>query len=239
MTESARRDQLAAGLGRVREQIAAAAAEAGRPADEVTLVVVTKTWPTSDIRLLSDLGVRDIGENKHPEAEVKAAELDALPLTWHFIGQIQSNKAPRIARYADVVHSVDSVRLAHRLNSGARRSDRIVECLVQVNLDPAGTGAARGGIPTGNVDEIDRVADAIDTAGGLRLRGVMGIAPLGGDALTAYARLAAVGGVLRATYPDATLMSAGMSGDFAEAIRMGATHVRVGSAILGQRPPLG
>jgi pyridoxal phosphate enzyme (YggS family) len=223
----------------VREQISVAAAEAGRSADEITLVVVTKTWPTSDIRLLSDLGVRDIGENKHPEAEGKAAELEELALTWHFIGQVQSNKAPRIARYADLVHSVDSTRVAHRLNSGAHQTDRVVDCLVQVNLDPAGAGAGRGGIPTGDVDEIDRVAEAIETAGALRLRGVMGVAPLGGDALAAYARLAAVRGVVRSTYPGATLLSAGMSGDFADAIRMGATHVRVGSAILGERPPLG
>jgi pyridoxal phosphate enzyme (YggS family) len=239
VTDIERRDQLAARLGRVRDQISAAAADVGRSADEITLVVVTKTWPTGDIRLLCELGVRDIGENKHPEAERKAAELEQLPLTWHFIGQIQSNKAPRIARYADLVHSVDSTRLAHRLNAGAHQADRVVDCLVQVNLDPAGTPAGRGGIPTADVDEIERVAEAIETAGALRLRGVMGVAPLEGDALTAYARLAAVWGVVRSTYPDATLLSAGMSGDFPEAIRMGATHVRVGSAILGQRPPLG
>lgn len=239
MTDPGRREELAGRLAAVRARIAEAATRAGRQPDDVTLVVVTKTWPAADARLLAELGVRDVGENKHPEAEHKAAELADLPLRWHFIGQIQSNKAARIARYADVVHSVDSTRLAQRLNAGAHNAERTVDCLVQVNLDPPGGNASRGGVPADDPDLLAQVAAAVDGAEALRLRGVMGIAPLGGDADTAYARLAAAATALRAEYPQADLLSAGMTGDFEVAIAHGATHVRVGSAILGERPPLG
>jgi pyridoxal phosphate enzyme (YggS family) len=231
-----RRAELAERLAAVDAAIAEAAESSGRRRDDVVLVVVTKTWPESDVRLLHGLGVRDVGENRHPEAENKAVGLADLDLTWHFIGQIQSNKAPRIARYSDVVHSVDSIRVAHRLNAGAHGSGRVVDCLVQVSLDPEEAAHGRGGIPA---DDIDAVAAAIEDAEALRLRGVMGVAPLGGDAAAAYQRLAEASRRLRAEHPAATLISAGMTGDFAEAVRAGATHVRVGSAILGERPLLG
>jgi pyridoxal phosphate enzyme (YggS family) len=236
MAESRRRAQIAQGLARVREQIRAAATAAGRAAEQVTLVVVTKTFPASDLALLSELGVRDVGENRHPEAEHKAAALDGAGLTWHFVGQVQSNKAARIARYADVVHSIDSLRLVQRLDTGAHRAGRVVDCLIQVSLDPPEGSAGRGGV---SAAELAAVAEAVEAAGSLRLRGVMGVAPLGGDAASAYERLAGISATLRATHPRADLISAGMSGDFETAISAGATHVRVGSAILGQRPPLG
>lgn len=236
MAESERKAEIAARLEAVEATIADAASAAGRSRDEVVLVVVTKTWPESDIRALAELGVRDIGENRHPEAENKAAALADLDVTWHFIGQIQSNKAPRIASYSHVVHSVDSVRLAQRLNAGAHGHGRVVDCFAQVSLDPDDASArGRGGAATADLADVAR---AIDDSEGLRLRGVMGIAPLAGDAAAAYARLAAVSQGLRADFPHATAISAGMTGDFVEAIRAGATHVRVGSAILGERPPL-
>jgi len=236
MADEARAETLRERLAVVDAQIAEAAASVGRAREDVMLVVVTKTWPQSDIRRLHGLGVHDIGESRHPEAETKALALDDLALTWHFIGQIQSNKAARIARYADVVHSVDSVRLAQRLNAGAHARERIVECFVQVSLDPVPERArGRGGVA---VDEIEAVANAIDDAEALRLRGLMGVAPLGGDASAAYHRLAAASEELRALHPSASAVSAGMTADFVEAVRAGATHVRVGSAILGERPPL-
>jgi pyridoxal phosphate enzyme (YggS family) len=235
MPDAERKATLGSRLEAVRRDIAAAATAAGRAPADVTLVVVTKTWPTSDIRLLAELGVTDVAENRHPEAEDKARDLAELDLTWHFVGQIQTNKANRIAGYADVVHSVDSVRLAQRLNTGAHNHDRVVDCLVQVSLDSADTGAGRGGVALGEVED---VAAAIDTAGGLRLRGVMGVAPLGGDAGAAYRTLVEVQRELVAHYPHATLISGGMSGDFPAAIAAGATHVRVGSAVLGERPLL-
>ncbi len=227
-----RRDQIARGLDQVRGRIEAAAVESGRDATGVTLVVVTKTWPLSDLRILHDLGVRDFGENRHQEAEEKAAELSDLDINWHFIGQIQSNKAARIPAYAAVVHSVDSSRLAQRLNSGAHRFDGSLDCFVQVNL----AGEAGGGVDDDQVLEVTR---AIDECGRLRLVGVMGIAPLGGDAVAAYARLAEHSRQVASQHPDATAISAGMSDDLEAAVMAGATHVRVGSAVLGRRPSLG
>lgn len=235
MTE-ARTAQLHSRLDAVRARIAAAAESAGRASADVTLVVVTKTWPTADIRRLLRLGVRDVAENRHQEAETKACELAELDLRWHFVGQVQSNKAAHIAAYADVVHSVDSVRVAHRLNAGAHRYDRSLDCLVQVSLDQPGYEADRGGVtPTG----VAEVAAAIDGAGLLRLVGVMGVAPLGGDPATAYEQLSSISSALQATHPGASWISAGMSGDLEAAVSAGATHVRVGSAILGERLPLG
>lgn len=231
-----RRDELAEHLDDVRHQIDAAAASVGRRPEEVTLVVVTKTFPVSDIRLLSELGVRDVAENRHPEAGEKAAELADLGLTWHFIGQLQTNKAARVAQYADVVHSVDSERLVRRLGTGAHSAGRVVSCLVQVSLDPPGDGSGRGGAQPGDVTHL---ADVIAATEGLRLAGVMGVAPAGGSAADAFARLSQTAADLRAQQPSATMISAGMSHDFGDAVRAGATHVRVGSAILGHRPPLG
>ena len=231
----ARRDEIAGRLDDVRGRIRAAAESCGRAAEDITLVVVTKTWPVSDLELLLDLGVTDLGENKHQEAEDKAAALAGRDMRWHFVGQIQSNKAPKIAAYADVVHSVDSVRVAQRLNAGAHRSDRQLSCLIQVNLDPDDESdtAGRGGAAAAEVDEL---AHAIETAGRLQLAGVMGVAPLGGNPVPAYERLAEISARLLVGHPGAPLISAGMSGDFEEAIRAGATHVRVGSAVLGERP---
>ena len=231
-----RRSELAQRLHNVRRQIDVAAEGCGRSACDIVLVVVTKTWPTSDIRALYDLGVRDVGENRHQEAEQKASELDDLDLTWHFIGQVQSNKTARIATYADAVHSVGSVKVAGRLDDAARQLARVVDCFVQVNLDAQPERAGRGGV-TGA--DVMAVADALESAGALRLRGVMGVAPQHGDAESAYRELASVGRLLQREHPLATAMSAGMSGDLSEAVRAGATHVRVGSAVLGQRPPLG
>ncbi len=227
-----RRHEITRGLDEVRERISTAAAAGGRDPSEVTVVVITKTWPVSDLEILLELGVRDLGENKHQDAEEKAAGLSGRGVRWHFVGQIQSNKAGKIAAYADVVHSVDSIRVAQRLNSGAHQHGRSVTCLVQVNLDDAAEHEGRGGV---RGDEVAKVAHAIETAGRLELGGVMGVAPLHGDADGAYQRLMEVSGQLRARYPRAVLVSAGMSGDLEAAVRRGATHVRVGSAVLGER----
>lgn len=234
MSDPQRREELATRLGRVRAKIDAAAERAGRDPASVTLVVVTKTWPVDDIALLAGLGVRDVGENRHPEAEHKAAALADLDLVWHFIGQIQSNKAARIAAYADLVHSVDSTRLAGRLDTGAHHADRYLDCLVQVSLDPAEAAVGRGGAAA---DRAGEVAAAIAAAGRLRLRGVMGVAPLGGDPAAAYRQLIEVRERLAVEHPGLEIVSAGMSNDFEAAIEAGATHVRVGSAVLGERPP--
>lgn len=233
--QSARRGELASRLATVRSRIAAAATAAGRDPAEVTLVVVTKTWPASDVELLYELGVRHFGENRHPESQRKAAELAAEDAVWHFVGRLQSNKARAVAGYADVVHSVDSVRLARRLDAGAQLATRTVDCLVQVSLDPESVRSGRGGVDESAAEEVAR---AVEDAGALRLRGVMGVAPLGEEPEPAFRLLAAVRDRLLATFPAATWLSAGMTADFPVAIKLGATHVRVGSAILGERPLL-
>ena len=228
-----RRDEIAAGLEQTRRRIERSCRDVGRDPDEVTLIVVTKTFPASDVRLLHDLGVRDVGENRHPEARDKAAACADLDLRWHFVGQLQTNKAKVVAGYADVVHSVDRSRLVEALVRG-RRGPTPLDCLVQVDLDVTGASAGRGGADPAEVLPIGASIESHDT---LRLRGVMAVAPLGGDDDEAFARLAATSRDLRSRWPSATWVSAGMSGDLEAAIRHGATHVRVGSAILGTRPP--
>jgi pyridoxal phosphate enzyme (YggS family) len=229
-----RRDQIAAGLGGVRRRIADAASEAGRSPDDITLVVVTKFVPASDVRILAELGVTDVGENRHPEAGDKLAECHDLGLRWHFIGGLQSNKAAAVGSYADVVESVDRLKLVNALDRGAHGRAHEVDVLLQVSLDPPG----REGRAGADVSELPALADAVEAAGMLRLRGLMAIAPLDEDPRTAFERLAELRASFVAERPHATWLSAGMSNDFEVAIGAGATHVRVGSAILGARPSI-
>ena len=226
-----RKAELAFRLAAVRERIAAACAAAGRRSDEVTLIAVTKTFPVSDIRLLHELGVTDIGENRDQEAAPKAAECTRLGLrpNWHFVGQLQTNKVASVVSYATVVHSVDRLHLVNVLGSRARRAGRAVTCLVQVSLDGE---PARGGAAGAQVTE---VAEAVACQDGLILGGVMAVAPLGQPAGEAFRKLAAIAGQVRSAHPGAVMISAGMSGDLEQAIEAGATHVRVGTALLGGR----
>jgi pyridoxal phosphate enzyme (YggS family) len=229
-----RHDQVAAGLEAVRGRIAAACAGAGRDPDEVRLVVVTKFFPASDVRILADLGVTDVGENRHQEAEAKAAECADLGLTWHFIGGLQSNKAAAVAAYADVVESVDRAKLVRPLARGAHDRSRAVDVLLQVSLDPPGREGRSGVDPDG----LAALGAAVEDAGTLRLRGLMAIAPLGEDPRPAFERLAGIRRDFLADHPGATWLSAGMSADLEHAVHAGATHVRIGSAVLGSRPPV-
>lgn len=236
MTEQ-RRAELADNLARVQDRIASACAAAGRSAEEVTLIVVTKFFPASDVAHLLDLGVRDIGESRDQEAGAKVDELrdltgDTDELVVHFVGQLQRNKAASVSRYADVVHSVDRERLATALERGAARHDRILDVLVQVDLDPD-PDPDRGGV---GPDDVSAVAAAIVGLDHVRLRGVMSVAPPKQDPAAAFARLAEVSARLRGEHRDASWISAGMSGDLESAVAHGATHLRVGTAILGSRP---
>jgi pyridoxal phosphate enzyme (YggS family) len=235
-----RRAELAANLARVRQRISAACAAAGRGDDEVILVAVTKTYPARDVLHLAGLGVGDVGENRDQEAAPKAAEVVAagVDVTWHFVGQLQRNKVRSVVRYADLVHSVDSVRLALALDDAAgRHRDRPLDALVQVSVDgdPARGGARLGGPPD---TDLEQVAAAVAAAGSLRLRGVMTVAPVDWDPAAAFERLAGIADRLRVNYPTATVISAGMSADVEAAVAFGATHVRLGSALLGNRPTL-
>ncbi|WP_200956301.1 YggS family pyridoxal phosphate-dependent enzyme [Nocardioides sp. Soil777] len=225
-----RADDLATNLAAVRRRIADACAAAGRSPDDVSLVVVTKFFPASDVRALADLGVTDVGENRHQEASDKAAECADLGLRWHFIGALQSNKAAAVASYADVVESVDRSKLVGALDRGA--GERTVDVLLQVSLDPPGSDHRAGADPATLAD----LGAAVEAAEHLRLRGLMAVAPLGEDPAEAFARLADIRAGFLGDHPRATALSAGMSGDLEQAIARGATHVRVGSAVLGERP---
>ncbi|NYH54356.1 MULTISPECIES: YggS family pyridoxal phosphate-dependent enzyme [Nocardiopsis] len=236
--DPARVERVRANLAAVRGRIEAACAAAGRSPEEVSLVAVTKTYPASDVRILASLGVTDVGENRDQEAAPKAAETADLGLTWHFVGQLQTNKARSVASYADVVHSVDRARLARVLGDRAAAADRRLTCLVQVNLDEDSRAGVIG--PRGGVDPNDalEIAARIDEHEALTLGGVMAVAPRGGDPGAAFARLRTVADRIRDRHPLATVISAGMSADLEAAVERGATHLRLGTALLGNREPI-
>lgn len=245
MTESPaggdfRSAELAERLAVVRWRIEAAAAAAGREHNLPSLIVVTKFHPAQDIRRLAALGVTDVGENRDQEAAAKAAELADCGLTWHFVGQLQTKKAKSVARYAAAVHSVDRPQLVEALAKAAAAAEAStgrapLDCFIQVSLeDDAGTH--RGGAAPGDVP---RLAEQIAASAGLRLAGVMAVAPLGAAPEPAFEKLAGVSARLVAEHPAATGISAGMSQDLEAAVRFGATHLRIGSDILGSRPAVG
>ena len=219
---------LAARLAAVREGISEACAGAGRNPSEITLIVVTKFHPVSTMRELYALGVRDFGENRHQEAEVKAEQLRDLPKKLHFIGQLQSNKAAAVRRYADVVHSVDRGSLVTALG---KASEDPLECFLQLNLteDPS-----RGGVAPAQLPNLAELAAATPS---LRVLGVMAVAPLEVDPREAFVRVREASQLLQSIIPTASFISAGMSYDYAAAIAEGATHLRIGTAITGERPP--
>jgi len=234
VTDPGRREELALRLAEVRGRIAKACEAAGRDVSELTLIAVTKTRPASDVQLLSELGVNDIGENRDAEAAPKAAEcadLGLKDLTWHFIGLLQTNKCASVVRYASVVHSVDRPRLISALGKAARRAGRVIECLVEVSLDG---DPARGGALA---DQVPALAEALAAEEGLVLGGVMAIAPLSMPPADAFARLLVSAAAVREVRPGATVISAGMSGDLEAAVEAGATHLRIGTALLGDRGP--
>lgn len=227
-----RQDEIRAGLAHVHERIARACADAGRT-DRVDLVVVTKTFPASDVDILAASGVTDVAENRDQEARAKRGEVGVAGngLRWHMIGQLQRNKAASVARWADVVESVDRPELAVALGRGAAAAERTLEVLVQVSLDPV-PGDGRGGIaPAAALD----LASVVVEQPGLVLRGVMGVAPHPGDPAEAFARLREVADGIRDRWPGADRISAGMSDDLEQAVAHGATQVRIGGAVLGHR----
>ncbi|MFG2262815.1 YggS family pyridoxal phosphate-dependent enzyme [Streptomyces sp. NPDC048720] len=236
-----RKTELAGNLANVERRITAACAAAGRERDEVTLIVVTKTYPASDVRILSELGVRHVAENRDQDAAPKAAACADLPLKWHFVGQLQTNKVRSVVGYADFVQSVDRDRLVTALSREAERAGREVGCLIQVALDAGTSGRGdRGGVAPGGIEEL---AGLVAGAPGLRLDGLMTVAPLTGEYAgreqAAFDRLMDLSTDLRRAHPAATMVSAGMSADLEQAVAAGATHVRVGTAVLGVRPRLG
>jgi pyridoxal phosphate enzyme (YggS family) len=221
-------------LRAVRARIDAAARAAGRDPATVALLAVSKTWPADDVRALAGLGQAHFGESRAQELIGKAAELDDLPVRWHFIGQLQRNKAVAVARLGAVVHSVDRLALAQPLSRAGETAQRAVEVFLQVDLGgPEGELGARGGADPA---DLAALADAVAELPGLRLRGLMAVAPRGAEPGPAFARLGELATRLRADHPEAGEISAGMSGDLEDAVAAGATIVRVGTALFGRRP---
>ena len=210
----------------VTDEIAEATRQAGRGADEITTIVVTKFHPASLVRDLHELGVRHVGESRHQEAGPKSQELSALDLTWHFVGQLQSNKALAVAEYSQVIHSVDRMSLVKKFG----QLDHRVEVFIELNLtnDPG-----RGGVVP---DDLAELTEAVLATDHLSLRGLMAVAPQDEEPARAFERVRAIQPTLLAVAPEATDLSMGMSGDFLEAINAGATHLRIGTAITGKRP---
>lgn len=220
---------LAERLEALRSSIADAAAAAGRNVADIRLIAVTKFQPAAVVRELYELGVRDFGESRHQEARGKAAELSQLDLSWHFVGQLQTKKARQVRAYVNAIHSIDRVGLVEALSEG---SD-MLDCFVQLNLtdDPG-----RGGVA---ITDLEPLVEKVVAAPGLRLRGVMAVAPLGADARRSFATVRAASLRVAAIDPEAVWISAGMSADYREAILEGATHLRIGTAITGNRPAAG
>jgi pyridoxal phosphate enzyme (YggS family) len=232
---------LAGNLAQVRERIAAAARAAGRDPADVRLLAVSKTWPAADVRALAALGQREFAENRVQELAGKVAELAAdaatdpdLPsLRWHLVGQLQRNKASTVARLGAVVHSVDRLPLVTALDRAAQQAGRLLDVYVQVDLGgPPGRDGTRGGAPP---DDVPALADAVAATEGLRLLGLMAVAPRDADPAPAFARLAGLAARVRADHPDSRELSAGMSADLEAAVTAGATVVRVGTALFGAR----
>jgi pyridoxal phosphate enzyme (YggS family) len=225
-----RAEELAAALRVTEDRLRRAAERAGRRREELTLVAVSKTWPAGDVALLRDLGVGDFGENRDQEARGKAV---AVPdVRWHFVGRLQRNKCRSVAGYAALIHSLDRPELVPPLERGAHAAERVLDVLIQVSLngDPA-----RGGVPPAGLAAL---ADLVAAADRLRLRGLMAVAVPDWPAREQFARLRGYAERLRRTYPASDVVSAGMSADLEEAVAEGATHLRVGTALFGRRPPV-
>jgi pyridoxal phosphate enzyme (YggS family) len=244
-TTGSRVAELTTSLAAVRARLAHAAEAAGRAVEEIRLLPVTKFFPAADAAILWRLGCRDFGESRSQEAATKVAEFDAIvgapdpPARWHMIGQIQRNKANQIAAWADTVHSVGVEKVAEALGSAAAqalsegRRDRPLRIFVQISLDGDTT---RGGVDLGDPAAVDRMCALVAESPALRLVGLMAIPPLGADPDRAFAALAAEHRRILRDHPDATELSAGMSGDLDAAVRHGSTCVRVGTALMGERP---
>ena len=218
-----RRGEITSNLQSVRDEISKAVASAGRSLEEITLIAVTKTFPASDVEILRDLGVTHFGENRDSDAAPKASTVAG---TWHFQGQIQSNKLKSITSWANVIHSLDEIRHFEVIEKSAPHP---LDIFCQVSLDGS---EGRGGVSEQKLYEL---AQAIEKSATHRLQGLMAVAPLGVDPSAAFSKLSAIHKAFMADFPKANKLSAGMSGDYKEAIAHGATHIRIGSSILGSR----
>lgn len=222
-------------LEKINSRIAEACSRSKRNISEITLIAVTKTYPASDVDLLKQLGIENVGENKDQEASGKISQVKEK-FSWHFIGQLQSNKAKSVVTYAELVHSVDRLSLAKELQKSASAIAKKQKVLIQVDLDQSGPDPSRGGVWPA---DLAALAQFINQSENLELAGLMSVAPLGENPSKAFERLAQIRSDFLKNYPNAVILSAGMSEDLEAAIEHGATHLRIGSALLGERPKIG
>ena len=222
-------------LEKINSRIAEASSRSKRNISEITLIAVTKTYPASDVDLLKQLGIENVGENKDQEASGKISQVKEK-FSWHFIGQLQSNKAKSVVTYAELVHSVDRLSLAKELQKSASAIAKKQKVLIQVDLDQIGPDPNRGGVWPA---DLAALALFISQSENLELSGLMSVAPLGENPSEAFERLAQIRSDFLKNYPNAVILSAGMSEDLEAAIEHGATHLRIGSALLGERPKIG
>ncbi len=227
-----RTEELADNLKQINERIAQACQNSGRSDSEVTLIAVTKTYPPLDVDLLASLGVKNVGENKDQEAREKHLAVKSQ-LNWHFVGQLQTNKVKSVVNYAAYIHSVDRIRLATEIDKLSAKVSKKMKIFIQVDL--GGDDPNRGGVVG---EQLFELAAAVTALANLNLVGLMAVAPLGQAPTAAFERLSQIRGEFVKTYPQASQLSAGMSEDFEEAISFGATHLRIGSLLLGVRPSL-
>ena len=225
-----RKDQILSNLELVKEKISAAAQAAGRAPNEITLIAVTKTFPVSDLEILYELGVRNFGENRDQEAAPKVGVLPA-DITWHFQGGIQSNKLKSISNWASVIHSVDKFKYAQMISQFSVGKTK--EIFIQVSLDSL--PQSREGVDPADLMQL---AEQIMSLPNLEVKGLMAVAPLDQPTEQAFVRLQQIQQKFIQLYPAASSLSSGMSGDYELAISLGATHVRIGSSILGNRSPI-
>jgi hypothetical protein len=222
-----RTSEITANLNDVKAKIASAALKAGRDADEITLIVVTKTFPVSDLEILYSLGVREFGENRDQEAVEKVAKLPSN-INWNFQGGIQSNKLKSISTWAGCIHSVDKLKYAQIISE--QNIGKPKEIFIQVSLDQP--PESRGGVDPKRLIDL---ASEITKLPGISLKGLMAVAPLDSPEGQVFLKLKEIRANFVAAFKDAKYLSAGMSGDYEMAISHGATHLRIGSSILGNR----
>jgi pyridoxal phosphate enzyme (YggS family) len=223
---SAREEFLKASLSKVQDRIKSAAESAGRNPHEITLIAVTKTYPIEDVKILKSLGVENFGENRDEEGSEKSKVVEGI---WHFQGQIQSKKLRSIASWASVIHSLDSQDHVAKLSNVLADREKVMQVFIQLSLDG---DPKRGGVVA---DDLEKIATPIIADSQMRLVGLMSVPPVEMEVERAFESIATIHQKFIATHPEAIYLSAGMSSDFEVAIKHGATHIRVGSQILGSR----
>ncbi len=227
--------EIAENYKKIKTRILDACNKTGRNPTEVTLIAITKTYPANDIDLLKSLGIENVGENKDQEASLKFNEVKNK-FTWHFVGQLQTNKVKSVLQYADYIHSIDRLNLVKEVQKISQRMHKTQKVLIQIDLDETENDENRGGV---NPQKLLELAQEISKCPNLELSGLMSVAPLNMKPKEAFAKLEKIQSEFLKSYPLAKMLSAGMSDDLEEAILHGATHLRIGSALLGERPKIG